>query len=353
MPSTSVVTETARRVDVDRSDEKVELNMEDLYLFSHGTFSNVYKGILICPDTLKKIPVAVKKSWPGNAFAERIPEVEILTILNRYNHKNIAQLLYCYYRKYSNKLCSSMVFEFYPMNLHEVRQQHGPLSTLDIKLYIWQLFRGQAHIEKHWICHRDIKPQNLLIDHGKGILKITDFGSSKIYRVGQPMHHYHVTRYYRAPELILGSTNYGCSIDRWSCGCVFGELLKNNVLLPGRNADCQLQLIIDVLGYPTEEDFAKMGTTRSYIENTVFEPYVHKTRAQGGFHAILAGCLDKEAVNLLNRVLVYDPRERLNGKAFLMENYFDELFDPHTKRNGKPLTAVTRQDYGQVMNGDA
>ncbi|EJW86690.1 CMGC/GSK protein kinase [Wuchereria bancrofti] len=243
------------------------------------------------------------------------------------------------------------------MNLYEVRERYGPLSILDVKLYIWQLFRGQAHLEKNNVCHRDIKPQNLLVDHKNGMLKISDFGSSKIIDDKTTSYHYHVTRYYRAPELILGSIRYRCEIGyvfivflrppvfslldayRWSCGCVFGELLKNHVLFPGQTTNQQLQLVINILGYPSPRDIAAMRVTTEVLQSKDFRDDLVK-RA------------DHNALNLLAKVLVYDPINRLSGPRFLENSYFSELFDPRTRRNGQRIKILSKKDFECAIAGD-
>ncbi|KAL3985322.1 Protein kinase domain family protein [Acanthocheilonema viteae] len=351
---------------------QVELVMEDLHLFSNGIFSNVYKGLLKKPQHRL---IAVKKSWSDQSDHNPM-EVQILTMLNRMHHKNIIKLLYKFSQEYPDqKICTALVFEFFPMNLHEVRERYGPLSILDIKLYTWQLFRGQAHLEKNNICHRDIKPQNLLVNHKSGMLKISDFGSSKMMHDQTTSYHYHVTRYYRAPELILGSIRYRCEIgndfflsrsaakifsqsnnqfffsNRWSCGCVFGELLKNRVLFPGQTTNQQLRLIINILGYPTPRDIAAMRVTTKVLQNNDFLGDIIKKPNPDGFK-ILIKHIDQNAFELLTQVLVYDPIDRLSGQRFLENSYFNELFDPQTKRNGQRIKILSKKDFECAIAGD-
>ncbi|VDK65161.1 unnamed protein product [Onchocerca ochengi] len=344
-----VVKQTAEEFGT-RETNQVELVMEDLHLFSNGIFSNVYKGLLRQPQHRL---IAIKKSWSDQSNQKSM-EVQILTMLNRFHHKNIIRLLYKFSQSYPDqKICTALVFDFFPMNLHEVRERYGPLSILDVKLYIWQLFRGQAHLEKNNVCHRDIKPQNLLVDHKSGMLKISDFGSSKIMHEKTTSYHYHVTRYYRAPELILGSVQYRCEIDRWSCGCVFGELLKNHVLFPGRTTHHQLQLVINILGYPSSHDITAMRATTEVLESDDFRDDITKKRNSHGFKKLIKGA-DHDALNLLAQVLVYDPISRLSGPRFLENSYFNELFDPHTRRNGQRIKVLSEKvsDLKCAVAGD-
>lgn len=102
------------------------------------------------------------------------------------------------------------------------------------------------------IAHRDIKPVNILVDHQTGLLKIGDFGLAKIITKNQRSTAYMVTRFYRPPELLLKSTFYTWRVDLWSAGCVVGEMLRKEVLFPGRDPKHQLRLIFSTLGVPSE-----------------------------------------------------------------------------------------------------
>ena len=119
---------------------------------------------------------------------------------------------------------------------------------------MYQLCRALAHIHCLGICHRDIKPQNLLVHPVTQQLKLCDFGSAKALIPGEPNVSYICSRYYRAPELIFGSTDYTTAIDIWSQGCVGAELLLGQPLFPGDSGVDQLVEIIKVLGTPTKEE---------------------------------------------------------------------------------------------------
>ena len=158
------------------------------------------------------------------------------------------------------------------------------MPILEIKIYIYQLFRSLAYIHSQGICHRDIKPQNLLLDPASGVLKLCDFGSAKILVENEPNVSYICSRYYRAPELIFGATNYTTKIgkfspnlelqvcfadnfdaDVWSTGCVMAELMLGQPLFPGESGIDQLVEIIKVLGTPTREQIRTMNP--NYMEH--------------------------------------------------------------------------------------
>lgn len=120
----------------------------------------------------------------------------------------------CDYQK--DEVYLNLVLEYVPETVYRASRYFNKLKTtmpiLEVKLYIYQLFRSLAYIHSQGICHRDIKPQNLLLDPNTGILKLCDFGSAKILIENEPNVSYICSRYYRAPELIFGATNYTTKI---------------------------------------------------------------------------------------------------------------------------------------------
>lgn len=180
----------------------------------------------------------------------------------------------------------NLVLEYVPETVYRASRYFNKLKTtmpmLEVKLYIYQLFRSLAYIHSRGICHRDIKPQNLLLDPNTGILKLCDFGSAKILVENEPNVSYICSRYYRAPELIFGATNYTTKIgnspfrrlsedlaltwtDVWSTGCVMAELMLGQPLFPGESGIDQLVEIIKVLGTPTREQIRTMNP--NYMEH--------------------------------------------------------------------------------------
>jgi len=132
------------------------------------------------------------------------------------------------------------------------------------QLYMYQVARSLAYIHEMGICHRDIKPQNLLLDPNSHVVKLCDFGSAKMLVKGESNIAYICSRYYRAPELIFGATDYTTAIDTWSFGCVFAELMLGQPLFPGDSNVDQLVEIIKVVGTPTREEIQAMN--QNYTE---------------------------------------------------------------------------------------
>mmetsp|Transcript_3540 Transcript_3540/g.3484 ORF Transcript_3540/g.3484 Transcript_3540/m.3484 type:complete len:154 (+) Transcript_3540:259-720(+) len=146
-------------------------------------------------------------------------------------HPNIITLKHAFYTKgdKDDEIYLNVVMDYIPETVYRVLKHYNkmkqPVPTLLVKLYAYQSFRALAYIHSLGICHRDIKPQNLLIDPTHHILKLCDFGSAKRVIKGEVNVSYICSRYYRAPELIFGATDYTYAIDVWSAGCVIAELL--------------------------------------------------------------------------------------------------------------------------------
>ncbi|EGT56689.1 hypothetical protein CAEBREN_08117 [Caenorhabditis brenneri] len=353
------------------SDNKnVHLNFSQMKLFASGAFSNVYSG-LARTDSSHEMPIVIKKTWPRNK--DSLLEVEILRRLGTLKHKNVVRLLYSYTRKHEARVCLSLIFEYVPLNLHQfLKDNNRRLDILEVKMITWQLFRGQSHLQKSRICHRDIKPQNLLFNADTGLLKISDFGSSCIQSSSTPLASYHVTRYYRPPELLLGAKFYSCEVDVWSCGCVFGELLKGGIFLAGKSATNQAEIVFDALGCPTKEDLTAMQASSSKHQEikTGYEPdparktlnfsfmYDHAVNTQRDRRTFVYNNKInqrdmRESVDLIRQILVYHPERRLSGIDFLTHVFFNELFAPNAIRsNGRRILCLSQADLQAVRSGD-
>ncbi|KAI8393230.1 Serine/Threonine protein kinases active-site signature [Nakaseomyces glabratus] len=127
------------------------------------------------------------------------------------------------------------------------------LAIKHVKLYSYQIARGMLYLHALGICHRDIKPSNILVDPKTGVLKICDFGSAKRLEPNQPSISYICSRFYRAPELILGSTQYTTQVDIWGLGCVIGEMLIGRAIFQGQDPLLQLREIAKLLGPPDKK----------------------------------------------------------------------------------------------------
>jgi glycogen synthase kinase 3 beta len=237
----------------------------------------------------------------------------------------------------------NLVQEYVPETVYRASRYFNKMKTtmpiLEVKLYIYQLFRALAYIHSQGICHRDIKPQNLLLDPSTGVLKLCDFGSAKILVENEPNVSYICSRYYRAPELIFGATNYTTKIgkfcspflsvsigsdlaDVWSTGCVMAELMLGQPLFPGESGIDQLVEIIKVLGTPTRDQIRTMNP--NYMEHKFPQIKPHP------FNKVFRKA-DANAIELISCLLEYTPTERLSAIDAMVHPFFDELRLPTTR----------------------
>lgn len=234
-----------------------------------------------------------------------------------------------------DELYLNLVLEFVPETVYSISRRHQKhsmqLPTLYVKLYLYQLSRALAHIHFLGICHRDIKPQNLLVHPKTQQLKLCDFGSAKALVKGEPNVSYICSRYYRAPELIFGSTDYTTAIDIWSQGCVGAELLLGQPLFPGDSGVDQLVEIIKVLGTPTKQEIISMNST--YMEFKF--PQIKGCQ----WKKIFRNKTPDQAIDFIAATLAYNPAQRLQPLEGCAHPFFDELREEGTSlpNSGDPL----------------
>ncbi|XWS77098.1 hypothetical protein CRYUN_Cryun01aG0233200 [Craigia yunnanensis] len=285
--------------------------------------------------------VAIKKVLQDKRYKNR--ELQIMRILD---HPNAVQLKHCFFSTTDkDELYLNLVLEYMPETIYRVSKhysrmnQHMPI--LYVQLYIYQIFRALNYLHHVvGVCHRDIKPQNLLVNPQTHQLKICDFGSAKMLVPGEPNISYICSRYYRAPELIFGATEYTTAIDMWSVGCVMAELLLGQPLFPGESSVDQLVEIIKILGTPTREEIKCMNP--NYTEFKFPQIKAHP------WHKIFHKRMPPEAVDLVSRLLQYSPNLRCTSLEACAHPFFNDLRDPNAcLSNGRalpPLFNFTAQE---------
>ncbi|XP_054464676.1 cyclin-dependent kinase 11B isoform X3 [Anoplopoma fimbria] len=193
-----------------------------------------------------------------------------------------------------------------------------PFLPGEVKTLMIQLLRGVRHLHDNWILHRDLKTSNLLLSH-KGILKIGDFGLAREY--GSPLKPYTpvvVTLWYRSPELLLGAKEYSTAVDMWSVGCIFGELLTQKPLFPGKSEIDQINKVFKDLGSPSEKIWPGYNELPAVKKMTFTEyPYNHLRKRFGAL-------LSDQGFDLMNKFLTYCPSKRILSDEGLKHEYFRE-----------------------------
>ena len=186
-----------------------------------------------------------------------------------------------------------------------------------IKCIMQQLFAGLRYLHKNYVVHRDLKVSNLLLSD-KGQLKIADFGLARKYGYpAEPMSPNVVTLWYRSPELLFQSKYQSTAIDMWAAGCIFGELLLQKPLLPGRSEIQQIDLIIELIGTPTNKIWPEFSQT------AIAHAYDLKKQPFNNISHLFAG-VSNAGIRLLNQMLIYDPKKRATADDCMQSSYFKE-----------------------------
>uniref|UniRef100_A0A915A5Y6 Protein kinase domain-containing protein n=1 Tax=Parascaris univalens TaxID=6257 RepID=A0A915A5Y6_PARUN len=186
------------------------------------------------------------------------------------------------------------------------------------KSFLYQICEALCYCHQRGILHRDLKPQNLLVN-SEGVVKLADFGLARAVRIPLRVYtHEIVTLWYRAPELLLGCQQYSMAIDIWSLGCIFAEMATKKPLFQGDSEIDQIFRIFRIMTTPTEKTWEGISQLPDY--NPAFPIWRVDTLA-----SILNGCMSHKAVNLLRRMLVYNPAKRISAVEVLTDSYFDDL----------------------------
>ncbi|KAG2627785.1 cyclin-dependent kinase D-1-like [Panicum virgatum] len=278
-----------------------------------GTYGVVNKAI----DTKTGNIVAIKKIKIGEKKdGVNFTALREIKLLKELKDPNIIEMIDCF--PYKENL--HLVFEFMETDLEAViKDKHIVLSPADTKSYAQMMLKGLAFCHKKWVLHRDMKPNNLLIG-ADGQLKLADFGLARMFgSPGRNFTHQVFARWYRAPELLFGSKHYGSAVDIWAAGCIFAELLTRRAFLPGSSDLDQLGKIFAALGTPKPSQWPDMPYLPDYVE--------YQYVAAPPLRTLIPTASD-DALDLLSKMLTYDPKARITAQQALEHRYFSSLPAP-------------------------
>lgn len=286
---------------------------EKLERAGEGTYGVVYKAL----DRVTGAIVALKKIRLEQE-EEGVPSTAIreISLLKELNHPNVVRLhdvIHADRRLY-------LVFEYLDLDLKKLMDSMPGFShdTRLIKLYLWQMLSGIHYCHARRVLHRDLKPQNLLIERASNQLKLADFGLARAF--GIPVRAYThevVTLWYRSPEILLGAKTYSTPVDIWSIGCIFVEMINHRPLFPGDSEIDELFKIFMVMGTPDEHCWPGVRELPDWKET--FPKWRPRPLQE------IAPTLDHVGLDLLSRMLVYDPAQRVTAREALAHPYFADL----------------------------
>jgi len=220
-------------------------------------------------------------------------------------------------------------------DLASILKSPQPLSDDHSQFFLYQILRGMKYLHSAEVIHRDLKPRNLLVNSNCD-LKICDYGLARVNFATEefmicPMTEYVCTRWYRAPEVLCSWTDYGKAIDIWSVGCIFAEMLRRKPIFPGKNTQHQLQLIISCLGTPEKEVLRR-------IPNDKCRKFIESLPVTSGrpLEEAVAGAA-KEALDLLKKMLRFNPDKRMTVGQALQNAYLAQLHCPEDEPTRAPL----------------
>ncbi|XP_012275939.1 cyclin-dependent kinase-like 1 isoform X3 [Orussus abietinus] len=303
-----------------RAPSKTMERYERLARLGEGSYGVVFQ----CRDRQTGRLVAVKKfqQTEDDPLIRKIALREI-RLLKNLKHPNLVNLLEVFRRK--RKL--HLVFEYCEHTLlNEMEKYPKGCPELTIRQLTWQILQGVSYCHRLGCVHRDVKPENILIT-ADGVVKLCDFGFARMLSPGENYTEYVATRWYRAPELLVGDTQYGTPVDVWAIGCVFAELIRGEALWPGKSDVDQLYLIRRTLGdllprhmaiFQQNEFFAgvTLPTPQTLTPLETALPNRTNTPLQLIFFTqldFLQKCLDK------------DPQERWTCDQLLQHDYFENF----------------------------
>lgn len=281
---------------------------------AQGSYGVVFHGVLL--ETGMEVAMKKMKRQTDDDSKEGIHFTTIreLKLLRELRHDNILGLVSVIVYQTDGEYCLWLISEFMPTTLENILRDEKKVLTEDIiKHYLRMILNGLEFLHLNWYLHRDLTPGNILMSNS-GILKIADFGFTKLFGEDREMTPEVVTLWYRSPELLFGAKFYGTAVDIWSFGCILAQLLIKQPFLPGDNEIHQLATIFAAMGTPTEEDWPGMTKLPCYIE---FEkrPLIPLDQLDIFRHA------NPDVMDLLAACLKFCPSKRCNASQALKHKY--------------------------------
>ena len=317
---------------------------EVIGIVGEGAYGIVYK----CRNKETNKYVAVKKfKETEDELVQKTMKRE-LAMLQMLRHENVVE----FQEAFVSKGNFFLVFEYVEKNLLEVLEESPKgLSPKLIKSFVFQMCKAVSYLHKNNMIHRDVKPENLLIDENLN-LKLCDFGFARKIKLNKQnnnvdtMTDYVATRWYRSPELLLSGGIYGPEVDYWAIGCIMGELADGNPMFPGENEVDQLDCIIKILGNLPE------NLVNMYYENPIYnEKELFKVKKPETLERRYLGILSPTAIDFMKGLLELDPSKRLNDDTVFKHKYFS-IFMNNEDDNNKNINNNINNNLSSNSNNN-
>lgn len=300
--------------------------IENRYSLIRPIGHGAYGVVISANDSNTNSKVAIKKI--SRAFDDPVDAKRILReikLMKLFSHENVIRVLDLTPPPPTTEEFDDIyiVQDLMETDLHRIIYSKQPLTISHIQYFIYQVLRGLKYIHSANVLHRDLKPSNLLLNSNCD-LKICDFGLARVAEEAGDQTEYVVTRWYRAPEIMLACQHYTYAIDIWSVGCIFAELLGRRAMFPGDDYMAQLRLICDRLGRPSEQDLDFVSSERAKkfmlgLPDSQPEP----------LEKLFPNHSDEDlAIDLLKKMLTFRPGDRITVEEALAHPFMDTLHNP-------------------------
>eukprot|EP00002_Diphylleia_rotans_P039387 TRINITY_DN9115_c0_g1_i3.p1 TRINITY_DN9115_c0_g1~~TRINITY_DN9115_c0_g1_i3.p1 ORF type:complete len:378 (+),score=67.87 TRINITY_DN9115_c0_g1_i3:60-1193(+) len=244
-----------------------------------------------------------------------------LRLLRHLNHENIIKIRDIIPPKRPNFEEIYIVSELMDTDTYQIIRSSQPLTDDHVQYFIYQILRALKYLHSAGVIHRDLKPSNILVNENCDI-KICDFGLARVSEKDlHEMTLYVVTRWYRSPELLLMNNEYSSAIDIWSVGCILAEFIARKPLFPGKDYRHQLEVVLDIIGTPSYEEIASVPSEKTRRR------LLERPRKKRPFATIFPKA-NPLAIDLLERMLMFDPNKRITAAQALEHPYLATYHDP-------------------------
>jgi mitogen-activated protein kinase 15 len=284
--------------------------------------------------------LALKKSYSAfqNLTDSERTYREITLLRQLTGHPNIVELVAVH--RASDDRDIYLVFEFMEADLHRVIRA-GLLVDVHHRFIFWQLLCALKYLHSAGVVHRDLKPANILIASDSRI-KLCDFGLARAIGIAEPPNDctdYVATRWYRAPECLFGASKYTTAVDMWAAGCILAEIVTGSPLFPGSSTMDQIERIVSLTGPPSQADINGIGSslTETMLTNLCYsKPHLNLSEKMKRW--------PQEAVDLVGKLVLFNPNERLSAEECLGHPYVAQFHEPESEMAAREVVHMSLKD---------